>query len=211
MTSTMPEKPFRFLDLPPELKNRIYSLLLEDNTAEELRPQYHTPAPNNIHPNILSTCREINAEATGILYANNVFAGRGESSVKYIMLSIGDSVKHLRHVEIFEGISIKVHFKPILLMLKSAKWLKTFKIGGVRFRYDTPEKLAKEIGPLIRALHKARKKEKEYTMKSVLHVLVVHKFGRHFMQTEEEFQAKYKDVNDEYEKEVKELIAATLK
>ena len=52
---------FRFLDLYPEIRNRIYAMLLlkDDRTSG--------------HPAILRVCKQINREATGILYGDNKF------------------------------------------------------------------------------------------------------------------------------------------
>lgn len=54
--------PFRFLDLAPELRNMVYEELL---TIDE--------GSLTCHPQILRTCKEIQGEATSILYAANPF------------------------------------------------------------------------------------------------------------------------------------------
>lgn len=59
--------PFKFLDLPPELRNRIY----RDATVstEQIRVQDAGYA----RPPLLSTCRQVRSEAVAIYYAENVF------------------------------------------------------------------------------------------------------------------------------------------
>ncbi|SMR51385.1 unnamed protein product [Zymoseptoria tritici ST99CH_1E4] len=54
--------PFRFLDLPPELRNHIYRELLALPAASSDRGCY---------PQILAASKQINDEATGLLYEDN--------------------------------------------------------------------------------------------------------------------------------------------
>ncbi|KAK0318001.1 hypothetical protein LTR82_010991 [Friedmanniomyces endolithicus] len=58
---------FRFLDLPPEIRNLIYGhlLRLRDSRWRADRIVCSTA--------VLSTCKQIHAEATGILYVENIF------------------------------------------------------------------------------------------------------------------------------------------
>lgn len=63
---------FRFLDLPTELRLYVYRELLlmptvadsEDDSEEDCEERF-------CHPAILQTCREVNAEANGVLYDEN--------------------------------------------------------------------------------------------------------------------------------------------
>lgn len=84
---TRPQQPAQqtspFLRLPGELRNEIYELLLTspELTAQQRRAaSIHTSSCSSalpkadIHPAILSTCRQIHAEATPILYARNTFS-----------------------------------------------------------------------------------------------------------------------------------------
>ncbi|KAF7900026.1 hypothetical protein EAF00_004362 [Botryotinia globosa] len=62
--------PLAFLDLPGEIRNHIYQLLL-------IIPPISTPRPlgsdPHIYPQILSVCRRVHDEAEQILYGSNVF------------------------------------------------------------------------------------------------------------------------------------------
>lgn len=58
---------FRFLDLPPELRNMVYRELLAMDPA----PAGQLASPK-CHPQILCASKEVNGEASGILYGNNV-------------------------------------------------------------------------------------------------------------------------------------------
>lgn len=56
-----PASPFRFLDLPPELKSRVYSASLDNGDI------------STACPNILGVCRQIHDEACGIPFSANEF------------------------------------------------------------------------------------------------------------------------------------------
>ncbi|TGO13133.1 hypothetical protein BTUL_0076g00330 [Botrytis tulipae] len=62
--------PLTFLELPGEIRNHIYQLLL-------IIPPISTPRPlgsdPHIYPQILSVCRRVHDEAEQILYGSNVF------------------------------------------------------------------------------------------------------------------------------------------
>ncbi|KAK7519306.1 uncharacterized protein IWZ02DRAFT_433845 [Phyllosticta citriasiana] len=77
------QKTSPFLRLPGELRNQIYEHLLTSPSLPSLQQKArncHTATAcsklprADIHPAILSTCRQIHAEATPILYARNTFA-----------------------------------------------------------------------------------------------------------------------------------------
>ena len=64
------------LRLPPELRLKIYRLLLlSDRTVRMvwLKENESTPQPNRLFPAILCTCRLIYNEAAGVLYGENLF------------------------------------------------------------------------------------------------------------------------------------------
>ncbi|KAK4451261.1 hypothetical protein QBC34DRAFT_424111 [Podospora aff. communis PSN243] len=73
-------RPFEFLQLPGEIRNRIYRLLLVQSDPIE-NFLIHNPFPPYIgspHVNLcgqlLRTCREIHSEATSILYGENTWS-----------------------------------------------------------------------------------------------------------------------------------------
>ncbi|KAF7190818.1 hypothetical protein HII31_07977 [Pseudocercospora fuligena] len=58
--------PFRFFDLPPEMRNIVYSYLLTLGSGDL------TPGKSNIcHPEILASCKQAHYEAESILYGEN--------------------------------------------------------------------------------------------------------------------------------------------
>ncbi|KAF7198153.1 hypothetical protein HII31_00509 [Pseudocercospora fuligena] len=103
-----------FLDLSAELRNRIYDLALHSCKPGPLRliaPTYGTKKcisrftssrifavdSQGLSPNILATCKQINAEATPVLYgANLIFCAWYQ---RFWLQYIGNSVQFLRHIE----------------------------------------------------------------------------------------------------------------
>ena len=73
-------RPLSFLDLPAELRNHIYRILLVSRLIPALRKlcvrnhcsDYALPTLP-IHPALLATCRQIHEEATPLLYGENTF------------------------------------------------------------------------------------------------------------------------------------------
>lgn len=61
------DTPFRFSDLPPELRNRIYKHALVDEEPVCITTSGYDRPP------LVSTCRQIRKEAIEIYYAGNVF------------------------------------------------------------------------------------------------------------------------------------------
>ncbi|KAK5127818.1 hypothetical protein LTR85_004934 [Meristemomyces frigidus] len=66
-------QPFRFLDLPPELRNRVYDDLVV--TEAPLLPSacQHTSRPSAAQPDITRVCRQIRQEALPMFYGLNQF------------------------------------------------------------------------------------------------------------------------------------------
>jgi hypothetical protein len=61
---------FRFLELPPEIRNQIYQLLL---TATSPPGKVSGPSQSEVDAAILRVNRKLHAECKALLYANNVF------------------------------------------------------------------------------------------------------------------------------------------
>ena len=69
--------PLPFQDLPAEIRNQIYHLLLTHKTpiltisSHKLGPP--SPTLLGLHPNLLLTCKKIYKEGSSILYSENMF------------------------------------------------------------------------------------------------------------------------------------------
>lgn len=83
--------PFRFLDLPPELRNRIYELFLPAEFALDYCGHY---SPGRIYfqfPRLLEVCHQIRVEAVGIWLADTTFTFGERGDLKDFLRVIGHS------------------------------------------------------------------------------------------------------------------------
>jgi hypothetical protein len=107
MTKTN-NRPFRFLDLPAELRNTIYELaVVHPNTvfirrsSTTSKPEYEQPIPV-----LLSTSRQIRHEVQPIYYSQNKFGhiGTHPRKVGFWFSSLGARcMELLRHIRVFES------------------------------------------------------------------------------------------------------------
>jgi hypothetical protein len=66
-----PTGPFRFLDLPGEVRNKIYEFALVGNEVIDLDPSNHRRVAPKLH--LLSTCRQVYEESYHIFYSRQTF------------------------------------------------------------------------------------------------------------------------------------------
>lgn len=178
---------FRFLDLPPELRTRIYLDLLEMDgdlfiyhQQDGFRVQYRNRLSHNngkivITVGLLRTCKQINFEATPILYGSNTLGTSGPNAVK-LLQSLGCSIRHIRLFFIaIRRNSCSTHFEDACALLKSAPLMARFSftrpgnsISDYRMEY-----LCRALTPLMRSLSKAWKKNPDKKEEDVLEILHV--------------------------------------
>ena len=140
---------YGFRDLPPEIRNNIYGLALHVEKAipldwtvgtisiVQLCPKvltgskYADKQTTCLNVNLLRTNRQVNAEATPVLYGANTFAFGlshlvGSEQVPLTFLqTIGDSRKCIRHVDL-DNIGNAVKMRSALHLLKQAAQLDSF-------------------------------------------------------------------------------------
>ncbi|KAK4542384.1 hypothetical protein LTR36_006841 [Oleoguttula mirabilis] len=140
---------FRFLELPAEIRNMIYSLLLEAQKPIEMQriisgvsrsfitrpPTYNTSVEHyrtHLHVGILQTNQQIHAEATPILYSlNTLNFGLSYSEARNLhafLQHIGSSRQHVRHLALCR-IRSNTELRAALHLLKEARALETVKLG----------------------------------------------------------------------------------
>ncbi|KAI4095889.1 MAG: hypothetical protein LQ339_007127 [Xanthoria mediterranea] len=146
--------PFKFLDLPIELRHLIYRLIFIGHTTihrfhrietcNRVPTSFRQPTKPN-HPllnykyfNLLQTCRQINREASEVLYSQNTFVLRmappsmGGFPLSYRFLqSIGpDNCRLLRHVKL----CIHGEYSPVTLKDPTGYWQDTLATLWARCR-----------------------------------------------------------------------------
>ncbi|KAL8688763.1 MAG: hypothetical protein Q9218_005409 [Villophora microphyllina] len=94
-----PTRSTSFLTLPPEIRNKIYRHLLlashqpisnaRTSTVFLSQECRQTTNDKQIHPTLLSTCRQISREASAILYTGNTFVFKGSEIVTKWLDQIG--------------------------------------------------------------------------------------------------------------------------
>jgi len=107
------EKPFRFLELPAEIRNMVYSHLLGDDTMKvRIRVGYHSrisgewldahdeKVPMKPSTNILSVCRSVFDEAASVFYGSPVFVVSSMTDLRKLLTGFGSCTKYLRHLTI---------------------------------------------------------------------------------------------------------------
>lgn len=109
--------PFRFLHLPPEIRNRIYRQLLH------VREFSHT-LRKFCWPNIIVTCKQVHEESRGILYKEN------SATIQIVWMQMGRQPQVILNINGSDDIMSRAqrgHFSPI-------KWPKYLRqIEQIRF------------------------------------------------------------------------------
>ncbi|KAK4494829.1 hypothetical protein PRZ48_014185 [Zasmidium cellare] len=75
-SSIKPPSPSKFLSLPPELRNEIYTALFppsSEGSVQRIKPGYELPG-------LLLSCKQIHAECMGLYYSNSIFRCLDEDS-----------------------------------------------------------------------------------------------------------------------------------
>ncbi|KAK5133035.1 hypothetical protein LTR08_008240 [Meristemomyces frigidus] len=168
---------FRFLDLPAELRNAIYMMLLAKRNRVKILGRKIRTVSNGKNANstprtkrivysvqsnssaaILQVNRQIHAEATPIFYSTNTFFFGDEGNAADLcsfLQQIGSSKQHIRHVSLEYVSNIKV-VQSALHLLKEAKMLETFELGQWLAAHLTLDQRIEALVPWMHSLVKAR-------------------------------------------------------
>ena len=177
---------FKFLDLPPEIRLLVYrELLILDEPIQPIHPVWRQRRGlGTSHARILETCRLIHREAAPIFYGTNVLwfgenlipprfwrAGGTEiprwSDMHSFFRHIGSNRQYLTAV-LIDSAHIPRLIKRLFILLKRSPALRDLRIGWWTWYMRTPESLALMIGPLVRSMSRAQKREKDKVSRDVL-------------------------------------------
>ncbi|GIZ47680.1 hypothetical protein CKM354_001076500 [Cercospora kikuchii] len=165
-----------FLDLPPELRNRIYELALIVRHPDPVicvgylhvdqwrisKERYPSSLRQlKMTPSILATCRQVQQEASPVLYGNNPFLmAPHASSLRYLPNStppLPKTFRAIRTVKLCRQANQTV-VKSLLLILQNMLNLDALCInGGLRHNFRKPDTMAKALLPLVKSIHARRK------------------------------------------------------
>ncbi|KAM3417730.1 hypothetical protein BST61_g5963 [Cercospora zeina] len=175
-----PREATSFLDLPPELRNRIYELCLIVRTDEAIRPVlefrpsagavrrqiwgYLFPDPTflEVTPKLLATCQQIYQEAMPVLYGSISFIIHATSAhVGYPRpggaYQFPPMVQAMRIIEL-RGTTHQKAVNSMLLVLQNMLDLNTLRIDASLIRnFRLPHTMAKALLPLLQGIHAERK------------------------------------------------------
>lgn len=157
---------------------------------------------------VFRSCRLIYREATPVLYGENAFRVLQKPFRHDPFLEqIGSAVRYLRRFWMCSMEKFSKDRRRSFHILAQATMLSQLSIRVCNWHGQwTSEKIAKEVGPLIRSLHKSQKKRRDRKQRNVLDILTI--------TTNDKFCQKCRaspDAAKKYEDEVRELIAKTLR
>jgi len=136
------------LAVPPEIRVMVYDLLLVNRTMIATKPQWATHYPNQegvvsgleqgipltIEPTILRTCKQINREASAILYSRNVFNHVGLSYMSrfspQVTTAVSPNIKLIKSLSLLidEDDEVEPWLEILNVLATEAQDLRDFRI-----------------------------------------------------------------------------------
>ena len=161
MEPTTAARPFGFPDLPPELRNRIYQLLLPDNKGVRIWRFERRLSRSGVAGDLtklaklLPSNRQVNEESAPVLYGSLIFEFFQVTAAREWLVAIGAMKQHIRHVQLhvtWNGTTIR----PVLHQLKQATSFYLLGLGrGVQAR--PANEVALDFKPFLKAVRKTHK------------------------------------------------------
>lgn len=147
---------FRFLDLPSEIRNAVYSLVLTSDDAVRVwfSGSNAWACRHSISAKLLLVNRQIQVEGTPVAYGGNKFTFICTVSLRQFLLALGTSKMHLRRISVIT-LHNKSALRSSLHILKPITNLTRLEIyPGFKFG-RTPRDMAKLLLPWYRSQIKA--------------------------------------------------------
>ncbi|KAK5699346.1 hypothetical protein LTR17_023315 [Elasticomyces elasticus] len=169
---------FRFCDLPAEIRNMIYCLILQHDKHLLIRVIYvvHPPsitfstAPlqttQRLGASILAVSRQVHSEAAPILYGANTFdltesPCNSERCLLEFLKSIGLCRQHLRQIR-FSSFSNAAVLRSALHLLKQATHLESFRcVPEAVYKPAKHSSYSNALLPFLKTLQKASRGDKD--------------------------------------------------
>lgn len=177
---------FRLMDLPPEIRNLIYSFMVEADDCKvriTTSKKVHEPrrpalgggkwdagskrrvAPSALYSTILRTSKQVLREAAPILYGTNHFSFNGFGTLQIFLDRIGSMRKYLRFIRMDTSGFQRSKVRTSLNMLKDATDLRMLSFDHENLCLDkvpyyfhkvTLTTFTYFVRPFLKALHRAR-------------------------------------------------------
>lgn len=212
----------RFLDMPPELRKLVYDELLIWKEPIDCRPrdeEWRLPRipEQQCKCAILRTCKLIHQEATPVLYGENTlttgaWSYKADEGFPKFMKNIGNSAQYIREVKFTERSSYR-GFKKTCTLLKAVGALSSLTIEWRTRASYSAERLAKDLGPLARLLHRNQLRETDKKPRDILDGLrlLPRETSAYLRLNYPDTHARYDAEAAEFERKVKGFLRATLK
>lgn len=170
----VPSQTFPFLDLPPEIRNMVYKLVLtrEDHDIvvrgvmeKSLRAdwinnktgRYGIAGELSPNTNLLSVCRQMHVESGTIFYGSNRFHIKHTRALCSFLDKIGILRKRIQYLTITK-LTDTAYFPARTMdagnLLAKAKELKHIQVNCHALRDENMERLMEAFAPLLKSLYK---------------------------------------------------------
>ena len=204
-------QPFRFLDLPAELRNRIYDLLVV--THKPIKVTSYLQVRTSVYGLSIKQIEGLRAitslvsatlmEAAPVLYGSGVFYFTSSDSMREFLAEIGSMTRYIRRIRVTARYS-KTYLRSALHQLKQATSLQTLELEPPHS--CTAAQTAILCEPFLKALLKIEKgKGGTADVAGKIHTFFTRSATTAAGKLEEKKKAR--EYEAEFQKEVRKILA----